>query len=189
MIDFMKDLPNILTVSRIIIIPPLLYLLFIGDVWASWSALALYSYACITDFFDGYLAREMKTTSPVGKFLDPIADKLLVTSVLFALVALDRLDGVVFLAGLTIILREILVSGLREYLGPKNVQIPVSRLAKWKTMTQMLCLGFLIMAVHAPFWIPSYFIGEVLIVIAAILSVITAIDYIKIGLSHILSDR
>ena len=189
MIRRMKALPNILTSSRILIIPPLLYFLFIGEEWASWIALALYVYACITDFLDGYVAREMKTTSNVGKFLDPIADKLLVIAVLFSLVALDRLQGFIFLAGLTIILREVFISGLREYLGPKNIQVPVSRLAKWKTFAQMLSLGFLIMAVHSPFWIPSFFLGEVLIVIAALLSVLTAIDYTKLGLRHILSDQ
>lgn len=181
----MKDLPNILTFSRILIIPPLLYLIFMSEAWASWTALGIYTYACVTDFVDGYLARKMKTTSPIGKFLDPIADKLLVSSVLLSLASLDRLDGFVFIAALAILMREIFVSGLREYLGPKNIQIHVSQLAKWKTTLQMLCLGFLIMAEHAPHWIPSLLIGEVLISIAAVLSIITAWDYTKVSLKHL----
>ncbi len=140
----LRGLPNILTVSRILSIPVLIcLLLFIDDPLGSWLAFSAYTYACITDFFDGYLARAWHQQSAFGRFLDPIADKLLVAAVLLALVGIDRISGLLVLPAAVILCREILVSGLREFLAEVDVSVPVSKLAKWKTGIQMLALGFL----------------------------------------------
>ena len=138
----MTSLPNMLTLSRIGIIPLLILLFYLDRPLASWGALALFAIAGITDYFDGYFARHRKQVSAFGRFLDPIADKLLVAAVLLMLVATQRVAGLVVLPALVILCREILVSGLREYLAEIKVSVPVSRLAKWKTGIQMLALGF-----------------------------------------------
>lgn len=181
----LTSLPNLLTLSRILVIPPIVACFFIdGNFWR-WVALGLYTAACVTDFFDGYVARSMGQISRVGRFLDPVADKLLVASVIFMLVATDRLTGVSVLPGLVILIREILVSGLREHLAELDVGVPVSRLAKWKTTIQMFALGFLIVHDASPPWIPSILIGEIGVWLAAILTIITGYDYLRAGLTHL----
>jgi cardiolipin synthase (CMP-forming) len=179
------SLPNLLTLSRIGAIPAIIALFWVEGDNARWVMLGVYTVACITDFFDGYLARSMQSGSSLGKFLDPVADKLLVGSLIFMLVAMDRLAGVAILPGLIILCREILVSGLREFLAELRVGLPVSKLAKWKTTIQMLTLGFLIMGDASPDAIPSLLIGEVGIWIAALLTLITGYDYLRAGLVHI----
>lgn len=179
------SLPNLLTLSRMFVIPPIVACFFFdGPTWR-WIALGLYTAACLTDFFDGYVARSMGQISRVGRFLDPVADKLLVASVIFMLIATDRLAGIAVLPGLVILIREILVSGLREHLATLDVGVPVSRLAKWKTMIQMFALGFLIVHDASPAWIPSVWIGEIGVWIAAILTLITGYDYLRAGLVHL----
>lgn len=179
------SLPNLLTLSRILVIPPIVALFFFdAPIWR-WVALGLYTAACLTDFFDGYVARSMGQISRFGRFLDPVADKLLVASVIFMLIATDRLAGVAVLPGLVILIREILVSGLREHLAAIDVGVPVSRLAKWKTTIQMFALGFLIVHDAAPAWIPSVWIGEIGVWVAAILTMITGYDYLRAGISHL----
>jgi len=179
------SLPNLLTLSRILVIPPIVALFFLdGAIWR-WAALGLYTVACLTDFFDGYVARSMGQISRVGRFLDPVADKLLVASVIFMLIATDRLSGVAVLPGLVILIREILVSGLREHLAAVDIGVPVSRLAKWKTTIQMFALGFLIVHDAAPAWIPAVWIGEIGVWIAAILTMITGYDYLRAGIAHL----
>ncbi len=180
----MKSLPNILTASRIVVIPFILILMAMDIAWASWAALGLYTYACITDFLDGYLARKMKVVSNIGRFLDPIADKLLIVSLLLLLGALGRLEGWWMLPAIIVLAREIFISGLREFLGPMNVVVPVSQWGKWKTTSQMICLGFLIMGLHAPAWIPSLLIGHVLLAVSAIMAFISGIGYTKAALPH-----
>ena len=139
----LNTIPNILTFTRILAIPVLMgLLLFVDDPTGSWLAFSVYTYACITDFFDGYLARAWHQQSAFGRFLDPIADKLLVSSVLLILVGIDRFHGLTVLPAAVILCREILVSGLREFLAELRVAVPVSYLAKWKTTVQMLALGF-----------------------------------------------
>ena len=183
-------LPNILTLLRILVIPPLIALFYWDEPAARWGALALFATAGITDFFDGYAARSMGLVSAFGRFLDPIADKLLVATVIFMLVASERLDGWAVLPGLVILIREITVSGLREFLAELNVGVPVSKLAKWKTTIQMLSLGFLIVGSAAPADIPALVIGEWLIWIAAVLTAVTGFDYLRAGLKHMLAlDR
>jgi cardiolipin synthase len=181
------SLPNILTLCRIAVIPVLLLVLYLGTDWARWTALTLFTLAGITDYFDGYLARHRGEVSALGRFLDPIADKLLVAAVIFILVAIDSLTGLAILPGLVILCREILVSGLREYLAEIQVSVPVSKLAKWKTAIQMVALGFLIIGEAGPNFIPVQIIGEVGIWIAAALTIVTGYDYMSHGLKHMLS--
>jgi cardiolipin synthase len=179
------SLPNLLTLSRILVIPPIVALFFFDSPFWQWVALGLYAAACLTDFFDGYVARSMGQISRFGRFLDPVADKLLVASVIFMLVVTDRLTGIAVLPGLVILIREILVSGLREHLASVDIGVPVSRLAKWKTTIQMFALGFLIVHDAAPVWIPAVRIGEIGVWIAAILTMITGYDYLRAGISHL----
>src|SRR5271167_3877705 len=139
-----SDLPNILTLSRIGAIPVLVLLVAIGAPWANLLAAILFAAAAITDYLDGRLAREMLQLSDFGRMLDPIADKLLVGATLMALVGFGHLPAYGIYPGIVIMLREILVSGLREYLAEIRVGLPVTRLAKWKTGFQMVALGLLL---------------------------------------------
>lgn len=183
-----RSLPNILTVSRILAIPVLIcLLLFINDPVGSWAAFAAYTYACLTDFFDGYLARAWHQQSAFGRFLDPIADKLLVAGVLLALVGIDRVSGLSVLPAAVILCREILVSGLREFLAELDVSVPVSKLAKWKTAMQMLALGFLLVGPNGPDFGPlsTSEIGYWGLWGAALLTLITGYDYLLHGIRHI----
>ena len=184
----LSSLPNILTVSRIFAIPIMICLmLFVDDPLGSWLAFSAYTYACITDFFDGYLARAWHQQSAFGRFLDPIADKLLVASILLALVGIDRVSGLTLLPAAVILCREILVSGLREFLAEIDVSVPVSKLAKWKTGLQMLALGFLMVGHNEPDFGPltTSEIGITGLWVAAVLTLITGYDYLVHGLRHI----
>ena len=167
----MITLPNVLTLSRILVILPI-----IGLFW-------------LEDFFDGYLARTRGEISRFGRFLDPVADKLLIASVILMLCAFGRIEGVAILAAVVILCREILVSGLREFLAGLRKGLPVSKLAKWKTTIQMFALGFLIVGTSAPAWIPSVLIGEIGLWAAAALTLITGYDYLVIGLQHMREDK
>ncbi len=186
----MKNLPNIITVSRLASLPFLLLLMFVPTPWAAWSALTLYTLGCITDWFDGYLARKMKIESAFGKFLDPIADKIFVITVILCLVATNKLEGIWIIPPLLIITREFLISGLREFLGPKNISVPVSKLAKYKTGFQMTSLGFLIMGPYGDAtlaWthISTLTWGHMIITVAALLTIQTGWDYLKVGFQHL----
>ncbi len=182
------SLPNLLTLSRIAVIPAIVALFwFDGDI-ARWTMLGFYTVACITDFFDGYAARSMGMISNFGRFLDPVADKLLVAAVILMLAAFDRISGFTILPGLVILCREILVSGLREFLADIKIGVPVSRLAKWKTAIQMITLGFLIIGGAAPAAIPATAIGEIGLWIAAGLTIVTGYDYLKTGLKYLTED-
>lgn len=184
----MITLPNLLTLSRILVIPPIVALFWVDGEWPRWTALGLYAMACITDFFDGYLARTRGEISRFGRFLDPVADKLLIASVLLMLCAFGRISGFAILAAVVILCREMLVSGLREFLAELRQGLPVSRLAKWKTTIQMFSLGFLIVGTASPIWIPSVTIGEIGLWAAAVLTLITGYDYLVIGLRHMKDD-
>jgi cardiolipin synthase len=181
----LTSLPNLLTLSRIGVIPVLL-LLYLNQPWTRWAALFLFIAAGVTDWLDGYLARNRGQMSAIGRFLDPIADKLLVSAVIFLLVAVDSITGLVLLPALVILCREILVSGLREYLAEIQVSVPVSTLAKWKTMIQMVALGFLVVGDHGPDFLPVQLIGEVGLWLAAALTLVTGYDYLSRGLKHML---
>lgn len=184
------NLPNVLTVSRIVATPIICVLIFFGTPFSSWLALALWVYACVTDFLDGYLARTWQQQSSFGRMLDPIADKLLVASVLLILVGADRLTGVSILPAAIILCREILVSGLREFLAQLQVSVPVTRLAKWKTAIQMVAIGFLV-AGDAPATLQGLSVTDVGVAglwAAALLTLITGYDYLRAGLHHIAAE-
>jgi cardiolipin synthase len=182
------SLPNLLTISRILAIPLIVALFWFKGDAARWVTLGLFALAGITDYFDGLLARSMGKISNLGRFLDPVADKLLVASLLIMLVWSGSIAGFVILPALVILCREIMVSGLREFLAGIKVGVPVSKLAKWKTGVQMLALGFLIVGHAGPaFWFPELtttVVGEALLWIAALLTIITGYDYLQAGLKH-----
>ncbi len=185
----MLNFANILTMSRIAAIPLIVAFLMLNSHFWQWVALALFVVACVTDWFDGYVARRLHQVSPLGRFLDPIADKLVVAAVLLILVAMRHIEGWAILAALIILCREILVSGLREFLAELRVGVPVSMLAKWKTTVQMIALGFLIVAkADSEVPINAMLIGEVLLWIAAGLTLVTGYDYLMLGLRHMAAD-
>lgn len=185
------NLPNLLTVSRIVAIPVVCLLLLPDTPWGAWLALGVYVAACVTDFLDGYLARTWQQQSRFGRMLDPIADKLLVASVLLMLVGIDRLSGVHILPAAVILCREITVSGLREYLAELQAGLPVTRLAKWKTTIQMVAIGFLVVGDAGPALgaITPTAIGTYGLWAAAVLTLITGYDYLRAGLRHVSADR
>ncbi|HEY3149757.1 MAG TPA: CDP-diacylglycerol--glycerol-3-phosphate 3-phosphatidyltransferase [Dongiaceae bacterium] len=186
----MLNFANILTMSRIAAIPAIVGFMLLKAPGWHWVALALFILACATDWFDGYVARRLDQVSPLGRFLDPIADKLVVAAVLLILVSVRHIDGWAILAALIILCREILVSGLREFLAELRVGVPVSMLAKWKTAVQMIALGFLIVARPASdLPIDAMLIGEILLWIAAGLTLITGYDYMMIGLKHMAAEQ
>ena len=179
----MYNLPNLLTISRIVVIPAIFLSVYItGKLWALLAAV-LFIVASITDYFDGYLARAKGETSALGRLLDPIADKLLVTSALVVLLA--KPDMVVtklsFIPVIVILCREILVSGLREFLREVNVGMPVTRLAKWKTGFQMTALSMMLLK---GFWYWGG-IGELLLWVAGVLTFITGYQYFQKSLDYI----
>lgn len=184
----LTSLPNLLTLSRILVLPAIVAVLFWNDPLARWIAFGLFALAGITDFFDGYAARQMNQMSILGRFLDPIADKLLVATIILMLVATGDLHDVHVIPALVILGREILVSGLREFLAQLRVGMPVSRLAKYKTTFQLLALGFLLVGDAGPKFLPVHEIGLVAIWLAALLTVITGLDYLRAGLRHMTED-
>ncbi len=181
-------LPNILTLSRVAVIPVLVALFFLETANGQWIACGVFIFSAFTDFLDGFLARSLGQTTAFGTFLDPVADKLLVASTLLMMVAFGQITGVVVIPAIIILCREILVSGLREYLSSFAVSLPVSNLAKWKTTLQMAAICILIVgdAAHPliPDLIPVRLIGEVGLWIAAIVTIITGSEYLRIGLRH-----
>ncbi|MCW3836244.1 CDP-diacylglycerol--glycerol-3-phosphate 3-phosphatidyltransferase [Sphingomonas canadensis] len=181
----MLTLPNILTLSRILAVPLLAALLW----WPQWQAgyavaFALYCLMGITDYFDGYLARAQGTVSKLGVFLDPIADKVMVAAVILMLAGKGVIEGPHLVAALVILLREIMVSGLREFLAQLQVSVPVSQLAKWKTTLQLGALGLLILAGALPRWEWVETTGLAALWGAAALTLITGWDYLRVGLKH-----
>lgn len=182
----LQHLPNILTISRIVLLPVLIGLFFIHGAVAAWIALALYIFCAATDFFDGWIARKYNITSGIGTFLDPISDKIMVAALLITLAAFDRLEGVWVIPAIIILSREFLIAGLREYLGPQNIKVPVSNLAKWKTGFQMTALGFLVIGDYGNSILPyTLLIGQILLTVAALITVVTGWNYLKVGFKHI----
>ena len=184
----LTSLPNLLTLSRIAVIPLLVALVYFDTPVLRWIALVGFVAAAVTDYLDGYLARHRNEISPLGRFLDPIADKLLIASLIVILVATRQIEGLTVIPAIIILCREILVSGLREYLAEIQVSLPVSKLAKWKTTIQMVALGFLIIGTAGPNWLPTLLIGEVGLWIAAGLTLITGYDYLSRGLKHMMES-
>jgi len=180
----LTSLPNLLTLSRILAVPLLVFMLW-GPTWIG-SALAfvIFCVAGITDYFDGYLARARGTVSKLGQFLDPIADKIMVAAVIVMLIAERSISGINVIAGLIILLREIAVSGLREFLASASVSVPVSRLAKWKTTFQMVALGALILEGAVGNLLPAHEVGLICLWLAAAMTLMTGYDYLRVGLKH-----
>lgn len=187
-------LPNLLTYGRILAVPLLVLCFYLegklqSSDFARWSALAIFVIASITDYFDGYLARAWQQTSTIGRMLDPIADKLLIASCLLLLAAdTDRtIAGWSLWAAIIILCREILVSGLREYLAELKVSVPVTQLAKWKTTVQMLAIGFLLAGPAGDKVIPYVTeTGIILLWVAAVLTMYTGYDYFRAGIRHVM---
>lgn len=184
----LNSLPNILTVSRILAIPAICAAFFLPGVWSAWIPLGLFVAAGITDWFDGYLARKWGQMSDLGRFLDPVADKLLVAAVILMLIAFERIDRITCLAAVVIMCREITVTGLREFLAELRVKVPVSKLAKWKTTMQLIALGILIVGDHGPAFLHIRLVGEIGLWIAAVLTLYTGWDYLQTGLRHMAAD-
>jgi cardiolipin synthase len=188
------NLPNLLTYGRILAIPLVVLCFFLegrlqSSDFARWTALAIFVIASVTDFLDGYLARIWKQTSNIGRMLDPIADKLLVATCLLLLAAdTDRtIAGWSLWAAIIILCREILVSGLREYLADLKVSVPVTRLAKWKTTIQLFAIGFLLAgpAGDKVFALTTQ-TGITLLWISALVTLYTGYDYFRAGLRHVI---
>ena len=183
--SFKQKLPNYLTFMRILVIPGVVASFSFPGVFAAWVGCGLFVAASVTDWFDGYLARKFKSTSSLGRIFDPIADKLLVAATLLMMAAYDRLGYTGLWPAVIILCREVLVSGLREFLAEIKVGLPVTRLAKWKTGIQMTAIPMLMVADYSPWFCYFGEVGEVLIWIAALLTVITGYDYLRAGLKHL----
>jgi cardiolipin synthase len=174
------NFPNMLTLGRIALILPFAMLFFHGSVLTRWESLALFLIAAATDWFDGYLARRLNQGSALGRMLDPIADKLLVVSAIMMLVATGEIAGWTIAPALAILLREIAVSGFREHLGPLGIIVPVSRLAKWKTASQLTAMSVLIAPLEKlqPF-------GEAVLWVAAGITLVTGWKYFQATLRSV----
>ncbi len=182
------NIPNLLTMIRIWIIPVIVFLFFFDGLWASITAVVLFVLAGITDYLDGYLARSLKQTSSFGRVLDPIADKLLVGAIIVMLAYSNKLPGILIIPAVVIMCREILVSGLREFLAEIQVGLPVTRLAKWKTACQMVALPMLMLSGcgDVPCWMLFFHVlGSIFLWGAGILTVITGYDYLKSGMKYL----
>ncbi len=174
----LKNIPNFLTLIRILLIPVIIVFMEINNFIYSWIALSLYVLACVSDFFDGYLARRFEIESNFGRFLDPIADKILIVSVIFMLVAQEKINGFFIYPALIIVLREILVSGLRDFFSHSSENLVVTNLSKWKTLIQMFSLGFLIVADNFETNF-IYYTGLIGLTIASVITIHTGYFYFK----------
>lgn len=191
------NIPNLLTYGRILAVPLIVICFFVEGKLsisntARWVALWIFIIASITDFLDGYLARIWNQTSNIGRMLDPIADKLLIASILLLVAADQTIAGWSLWAAIIILCREILVSGLREYLAQLKVSIsvPVTRIAKWKTTAQMVAIAFLLAGPAGDEILPhTTQIGIVLLWISAILTIYSGYDYFRVGLKHIVDEE
>lgn len=188
----MLTVPNLLTLSRILAVPILVFLLWRPTPVDYAITYVLYCVVGITDYFDGYLARAQGQISRLGQFLDPIADKIMVAAVIVMLMASRKANGEPpilqdwsIIPALVILLREIIVSGLREFLAPLNVSVPVSKLAKWKTTFQLVALGALILGGALPSQPWVHLTGLASLWAAAALTMITGYDYLRLGLKHL----
>ncbi|MBW9087829.1 CDP-diacylglycerol--glycerol-3-phosphate 3-phosphatidyltransferase [Rhizobium wenxiniae] len=185
------NIPNLLTYARILAVPVIVLCFFVegkleSSDTARWTALWLFIAASVTDYLDGYLARIWNQTSNIGRMLDPIADKLLISAILLLLAADGTIKDWSLWAAITILCREILVSGLREYLAALKVSVPVTRVAKWKTTIQMVSIAFLLAGPAGDKVVPYITeMGIALLWVAAILTFYTGYDYFKAGVKHL----
>lgn len=187
-------LPNILTYARIVAVPVVAACLYWqalldGGLWLRWVALVIFIAAGITDFLDGYFARAWKQQTALGRMLDPIADKLLVATCLLMLAVDGTIAGWSLWAAIIILCREILVSGLREFLAELRVSVPVTQLAKWKTVGQMVAVGFLLAGRAGDLVVPVVTpVGLTLLWLSALLTLYTGWDYFRAGLKHLIEE-
>ena len=178
------NISNLLTLARILVIPIIVLCIYMNKPFYGWVAFTLFCIASITDYFDGYIARIRNEVTNFGTFLDPIADKLLVAAVILILTSKEVIANWETIPALIILLREIAVSGLREYLAKIKISVPVSRIAKIKTSMQLIALAFLILSESGLTIIPIIFIGKIALWIAGLLTLYTGYDYLKSGLKH-----
>jgi cardiolipin synthase (CMP-forming) len=187
------NLPNVLTYGRILAVPIVVACLFWAEeFWMRWAAFGIFAAAAITDYFDGYLARAWGEQSSLGRMLDPIADKVLVAACLLMLVADKTIASWSIWAAIIILAREILVSGLREFLAELRVSVPVSQLAKWKTTLQLLAVGFLVVGPAGDSVLPigwTKTIGIILLWVSALITLYTGYDYFRAGLRHVFGEE
>jgi CDP-diacylglycerol---glycerol-3-phosphate 3-phosphatidyltransferase len=181
----LTTLPNLLTLSRILAMPLVVATFYLPAPSGPWIGCGVFAVAGFTDWLDGKLARAWQQQSEWGRFLDPIADKLLVSGILLMLTAMQRISAAAVLPALVILCREILVSGLREHLAGLRVKVPVTKLAKWKTTIQMLAIGVLLIDESGPAFLHIKFIGEGLLWVAAAFTLVTGYQYLRAGISHV----
>tara|TARA_Y100000590_G_C15550950_1_gene950869 strand:+ start:57 stop:605 length:549 start_codon:yes stop_codon:yes gene_type:complete len=179
------NISNLLTIARILVIPIIVLFIYLKSPFYGWMAFTLFCIASITDYFDGYFARIRNEITNFGTFLDPIADKLLVAAVILILTSKETISDWETIPALIILLREIAVSGLREYLAGIKVSVPVSRIGKLKTSIQLIALAFLILAESQVTLLPIILIGKIALWIAGILTLYTGFDYLKSGMRHL----
>ena len=181
----MWTIANILTVARVLLLPPIIVCFFVESsvgALAVYICFGLYVLAAVTDFFDGWVARKFNQITAFGTFLDPISDKIFVSALMILLIGFGRLEGLWILPVIAIMSRELLISGLREFLGAEDVKMPVTNLAKWKTTVQMVALGLLILGPLNPLILMA---GQVGLLIAAALTLVTGWKYLQVGMEVI----
>ena len=183
--DMKLPIANILTVSRVLVLIPYVILFYIPGSLANWIAVWLYGYACVTDYLDGLAARLRNEESPFGRFLDPIADKILIVTTLLMLAGTGRIHGISLIPAVIILCRELLISGLREFLSDVKISVPVTVLAKWKTALQMVSLGIILADEANDVFFCLHEIGFVMFWTAAILTLITGYEYLKASYTHL----
>ncbi len=177
----MNNLANILTLTRLVLLPPMIVLFFVPLLWAAWVCLVLYIIGAATDWLDGWVARKFNQITEFGTLMDPITDKIFVITILLMLVAVGRIENLWVLSVVIIIVREFMVSGLREYLSGKDIKLPVTNLAKWKTTLQMIATGILIVG---PYFWGGQMLGQLALTGASILTLVTGWGYLKTALDH-----
>jgi cardiolipin synthase len=177
------NLANAITILRLLLLPLIAGLFLVNAPWAAWAAFILYILGALSDWLDGWVARTFNQITPLGTLLDPIADKIYVGAMLILLAGFDRLPGPWIILAVLIIAREFLISGLREYLGPKHITLPVSGAAKIKTTLQMLATALLIIGPYTQ--APLQEIGLWALLAATILTVYTGWIYMRECLKHI----
>ncbi len=183
------SLPNLLTYGRILAVPAVAFCFYFEGTTPRWIALGIFIVAAITDFFDGYLARAWQQQSALGRMLDPIADKLLVSVSLLMLAADGTIGGWSLVAAIIILCREILVSGLREFLAELQVSVPVTKLAKWKTTVQLVAIAVLLAGPAGDTIFPyTTLTGLTALWIAAVLTLYTGYDYFRAGIGHLITE-
>ncbi|MBY0281651.1 MAG: CDP-diacylglycerol--glycerol-3-phosphate 3-phosphatidyltransferase [Alphaproteobacteria bacterium] len=180
----LATIPNLLTLARIGLIPIMMGAFYTQSIVGRWVAALAFIVACFTDFLDGYVARIWSQTTKIGQFLDPVADKLLVASTLLMLAGFGRISHFTLMPAIIILCREIMVSGLREFLSELKVNMPVTAFAKWKTAIQMLAISLLLLGDTPTFGNPFLWVGEGMLWVAAVMTLISGLDYLRAGIKH-----